>query len=411
MRPETNGQIKMLWAILAVVFVALMVNNPQAVFEGASSGVGTWWNIVFPALLPFFIASELLMSFGVVRFMGVLLEPVMRPLFNVPGAGSFVVAVGFTSGYPIGAMVTAKLRSEGIISRVEAERLVSFTNNSSPLFMLVAVAVGMFNMPALGYLIAGSHYLGNLTLGLALRFYKRHDADQTPASPWRGNRFRGAFREMTGVINAERRPTGRIISDAVSNSISKLLNIGGFIILFAVLISLFKQTGVISLLTGLFSILLVPLGFASETMPALAAGFFEMTLGTRAVANSETTLLAQLMAVAVILAWGGLSIQSQVASMVSGTDINLRLFLFGRICHAGLAAIYTVLLYPLFGFESSPVNTALALPMGNLFFHPGYAGYLQVSFFMLLAFLIVPLLLYLAYYMYRGIRTLIFFRS
>ncbi len=410
MRPESSGQLKMLWAILAVIFVALMIKNPQAVFEGASSGMGTWWNVVFPALLPFFIASELLMSFGVVRFMGVLLEPVMRPLFNVPGAGSFVVAVGFTSGYPIGAMVTARLRSEGVISRVEAERLVSFTNNSSPLFMLVAVAVGMFNWPALGYLIAGSHYLGNLTLGLALSFYKRNDPDRTPAPPWRGNRIRGAFRELAGAINAERRPMGRIIGDAVSSSIGKLLNIGGFIILFAVIIRLLEQTGLISLLTGLLSILLVPLGFAPETMPALSAGFFEMTLGARAAAESGTTLPAQLMAVAVILAWGGLSIQAQVAGMVSGTDINLRLFLIGRICHAGLATIYTVLLYPLFGLESRPANAVIDLSPGNLFFYPGYADYLQASFFIMLAFIIVPLLLYLAYYIYRGFLSLVLFR-
>ena len=42
---------------------------------------------------------------------------------------------------------------------VEAERLMSFTNNSSPLFMLVAVAVGMFNNPGIGILIAYAHYL------------------------------------------------------------------------------------------------------------------------------------------------------------------------------------------------------------------------------------------------------------
>ncbi|KJS79361.1 MAG: nucleoside recognition protein [Desulfotomaculum sp. BICA1-6] len=396
LQPETRGHIKVLWAVLAVVFVILMVTHPKTVFEGASSGVQTWWNIVFPALLPFFIASELLMSFGVVRFMGVLLEPVMRPLFNVPGTGSFVVAVGFTSGYPIGAMLTAKLRTQGSISRVEAERLVSFTNNSSPLFMLVAVAVGMFNMPALGYLIAGSHYLGNLTLGLALRFYKRHDINKTPATPWQGNWIRGAFREMMQVIQAEQRPPGRIISDAVRNSINNLLSIGGFIILFAVIIRLFEQAGLIHLLAGLFSMLLVPLGYAPETMPALATGLFEMTLGTRAAVESQTTLLQQLMAVAVILAWSGLSIQAQVVSMVSGTDIRLWPFLISRICHAGLATMYTVLLYPIFILESKPVST-FDFPLGNLIFHPSYADYLQVSCFIMLAFLIIPLLLHLAY--------------
>jgi sporulation integral membrane protein YlbJ len=127
---------KLLWTLLTTLFVFSMMIQPRIVFEGSVMGLKTWWNIVFPALLPFFIASELLMSFGVVHFMGVLFERVMRPLFNVPGTGAFVMMVGFFSGYPITSMIAARLRSEGLCSRVEAERLMSFTSNSSPLFYM-----------------------------------------------------------------------------------------------------------------------------------------------------------------------------------------------------------------------------------------------------------------------------------
>lgn len=404
MRPFTREHLKMLWAGFAVLFVVLMITHPGTVFRSASAGLQTWWNIVFPALLPFFIISELLMSFGVVRFMGVLLEPVMRPLFNVPGTGSFVVAVGYTSGYPIGAMLTAKLRSGGLISKVEAERLVSFTNNSSPLFMLVAVAVGMFNMPALGYLIAGSHYLGNLTLGLVMRYYRRGDPERTPVAAWHGNWLLAACRELFFVLQEEKRPVGRIISDAVKNSITNLLNIGGFIILFAVIIGLLEQVGALHSIASILSGLLVPLGFAPETMRALATGLFEMTLGTRAAAEAQAPLLQQLMAVAVILAWSGFSIQAQVVSMVSGTDIGLLPFFTARICHAALATLYTVLLFPLTGAASSPVTVTAELPAGSMFFAPFYWDYLQVAGLVLLVFILVPLFLHFAY---RLVRTLV----
>ena len=167
----------LLWIAIAVIFVLGMVIQPKIVFDGSISGLNAWWKIVFPSLLPFFIASEILMKLGLVRFLGVLLEPVMRPLFNVPGAGAFVLVIGFTSGFPIGSMVTAQLRQQGLCTRVEAERLMSFTNNSSPLFMLTAVAVGMFGRPDLGIVIAGSHYLANILLGFALRFYKYNDRE------------------------------------------------------------------------------------------------------------------------------------------------------------------------------------------------------------------------------------------
>jgi len=332
------------WTVLALAFTAAMIFNPRIVFEGSVTGLKTWWNIVFPSLLPFFIASELLMSFGVVNFMGVLLEPVMRPLFKVPGAGAFVVAVGFTSGYPIGAMLTARLRADGLCTRVEAERLMSFTNNSSPLFMLVAVSVGMFNNPGLGMLIAAAHYLSNLTLGLLLRFYAAGDTERLAEPPVSGRGVvRQAFSKMLQTQRQEKRPAGKIMGDAVKKSVTNLLNIGGFIILFAVLIRLMSAAGIIEIIARALGVFLLPLGFAREILPALGSGFFEMTIGSKLASEAAAPLLQQVVAVGMILAWSGLSVHAQAASMIADTDIRMRPFIFSRICHTCLAGFYTYL--------------------------------------------------------------------
>src|SRR5699024_6847086 len=113
-----------------------------------------WWEVVFPSLLPFFITEELLISFGVVNFIGVLFEPIMRPVFNVPGSGSFAWVMGMASGYPSGAKMSVRLREEIHITQTEAERLLSFTNASSPLFIFGAISVGFFHDAKLGLLIA-----------------------------------------------------------------------------------------------------------------------------------------------------------------------------------------------------------------------------------------------------------------
>ena len=60
----------------------------------------------------------------------------MRPLFNVPGVGAFVVAMGLASGYPIGAVLTARLRREGQLTVAEAERLMGFCNTAEPALSL-----------------------------------------------------------------------------------------------------------------------------------------------------------------------------------------------------------------------------------------------------------------------------------
>ncbi|MCL6477631.1 MAG: sporulation integral membrane protein YlbJ [Peptococcaceae bacterium] len=393
------------WTACALVFVIAMITYPRVAFDGATTGLKTWWNIVFPSLLPFFIASELLMSFGLINFMGVLMEPLMRPLFNVPGCGSFVFCIGYTSGYPIGAMVTARLRRQRMCTRIEAERLVCFTSNSSPLFMIVAVSAGMFGRPELGVIIAGSHYLANLTLGLVLRFYGRRDPETLPL---RGNPYNSilarALSEITDAWQREDRPMGKIIGDAVRNAVNNLLNIGGFIILFAVIIKILTEAGLINHLAGLLGAVLSPLGLAPEVMPALASGFFEMTIGSKLASESAAPLAHQVTAVSLILAWSGLSGHAQVASMISETDIRMFPFICMRLAHAALAALYTVTLFS----PAMPLAGSLAIPavaaLERMHESPPLLISLKLSGFLLLLAISALLILSLIYFTLRKIR-------
>jgi len=102
-------------------------------------GLSLWVNSVVPSLLPFFIATNILAKTSVVPFLGKLLHKIMRPLFNVPGEGAFALLMGIISGYPMGAKIVSDFKSKGICNDVECERLLSFTNNSGPLFIIGTV--------------------------------------------------------------------------------------------------------------------------------------------------------------------------------------------------------------------------------------------------------------------------------
>src|SRR5699024_11422673 len=78
-----------------------------------------------------------------------------------------------------GANISALLRKRRQISRIEAERLISFTNTASPLFIFAALAVGLFHRAELGIIIAASHYAGNILVGFVMRFYGSEE-EQTP---------------------------------------------------------------------------------------------------------------------------------------------------------------------------------------------------------------------------------------
>ncbi|WP_328587713.1 sporulation integral membrane protein YlbJ [Alteribacter lacisalsi] len=326
-------------AFLAAAFMIF----PKDAYEASIRGLSMWWEVVFPSLLPFFILSELLIGFGVVTFIGVLLEPVMRPLFRVPGSGGFVWAVGMASGFPAGARMTARLRKDKKISRIQAERLVSFSNASNPVFILGAVAIGFFHDPRLGLLLAVCHYGGSFITGLAMRFYgsEKNNADSAGTFS-----LKQAFRLMHRERIKDTRPLGKILGDAVQSAVSTLLMIGGFIILFSVLNQLLTVIHVSQLFAVVLTIILSIFHIPNELSPALISGMFEITIGSRLASSTDgVPLFYQVMAVSFILGFNGFSVQAQVASILAETDIRFKPFFAARILHGITAAVLSAFLF------------------------------------------------------------------
>ena len=353
-----------LLALIAVIMAAALIVMPQESFEASVRGLNIWLEIVFPSLLPFLIIAEMLIAFGVVKLMGVFLEPLMRPLFKVPGAGGFVWAMGLASGNPSGAKLTARLRDEGQLSRIEAERLVSFTSSSNPLFIFGAVSIGFFHNAKLGILLGLAHYAANIFVGLFMRFYGRKEEKNTlyrASNDTKNLSIITALKTMHRTRLKDQRPIGKILGDAVNSSIQTLLMIGGFIIIFSVVNKLLFHlhiTGFFaSIISSLFHTLQIP---ASLSIPFIS-GLFEITLGSQLTSQAnDATLLSQAVIVSALLAFGGFSIQAQVASILAETDIRFKPFFLARLLHTLFASLLTLILWkPVYLRLSNSQNTSL----------------------------------------------------
>ncbi len=376
----------LLWGVI-LLFVFAIVFNAEESFDAALAGIKLFINIVFPSLFPFFVTTELLTNLGFVHAISVILEPIMRPIFNLPGSGSFPFAMGIISGYPIGAKATVNLRQKNMCTKSEGERLLAFCNNSGPLFIFGAVAVGMFHNSSLGLLLYTAHILSSLTVGLCLRFYKpmsKHTINSNPPKDYK-NIISRIFIEIEKTKKKDTRNFGEMFGDAIRNAIQTLLLVGGFIIFFSVLIHILIELNVISAISELLCIFFVPLGIAKGLLTAVVSGFFEITTGIKMTSLLTTVpLIQQLMATSLILGWAGLSVHFQVASIVSKSDICITPYLLGKGLHGVIAALYTFILYnytPIVEQASvifnKPLNDLIVLNFFNsLFLSSMYLGYM-----------------------------------
>lgn len=352
----------------SLLLLIAMLLWPEQTYQGALYGLELWATILVPSLFPFFIIAEILLNIGIVHFFGVLLEPFMRPLFNLPGVASFVVAMGFTSGFPMGAVLTKRLYEEKQCTVAEAERLVAFTNNSSPLFILMAVAVGMFHNPFLGIILAISHYLANLIIGIMLGLRAPR---QPELYPFDKDLLRRSIQSLVEV-QKKRPPWAQLMSNAIKAGINNICLIGGFVVIFAIIINLLRVTALQNLMAFPCRIILGILGLTLELDSALATGFWEMTLGLKNISLASASWQDKAILASIILGWSGLSIQAQVASVLAGSGISLRLYYLSRILQGCLAGIITYLLTLNKLLLTTPVYNQVPIPLSGFSFFGAY---------------------------------------
>lgn len=396
----------LLAAVLAVSITIFIIIFSEEAFSAALEGLKVWWEVVFPSLLPFFVIAEILMGLGVVHFLGVLLEPLMRPVFKVPGVGSFALAMGLASGYPIGAKITSNLRRKKLCTQTEAERLLSFTCTANPSFMLGAVAVGMFHRPDLGLLIAATHYLSSVIIGILLRFYQGKDTgpvliDSDNTGRQKMNIFSRAVNELLDARRKDGRDIGQLLGDAIKEAINTILMVGGFIILFSVLTRIFIVTGLVNAIGRLVMLFLKPGGINESLLLPLISGFFEVTNGANLVSQAQAPLLHQLIMTNILIAWSGLSVHAQIATVINGTDIRFRPFIWARVLQSIIAGILTLFFYRHFSLAESTFLPFLAAS------RPINPFYMALLIFITL--FVISLLLSIGIYFFKRVRIIFFY--
>ena len=319
--------------ILFLLFTICLIFFSKSNIESVKNSLKIWVNNVIPSLLPFFMATELLNNTDIPKTIGNLFHKIMRPLFNVPGIGAYALFMGIISGYPIGAKIVTNFRNNNLCTKEEAERLITFTNNSGPLFILGTVGITLFYDTSIGLLLFFTHLLSSISVGIIFRFWKINKGI---------NESRNSY-TTDKIIYFQ--SLGDILSKSIMSSIHSVVLIGGFIVLFGLILSVLEKTYLFHLVNLFFVPSFKILGINTEFIIPILTGLLELTNGVVAVSSViNRNLAVNIIICAFLLGFGGISIMLQVLSIISKSDISIKPYIIGKLLQGFLAGFYTFLI-------------------------------------------------------------------
>ena len=323
--------------IMFLLFTICLIIFSKSNIQAVKNSLSIWVNNVIPSLFPFFIATELLNHTNIPYIIGNIFNKIMRPLFNVPGIGAYALFMGIISGYPIGAKIVTNLRNQNLCTKEEAERLITFTNNSGPLFILGTVGITLFYDTSIGLLLLLTHILASITVGIIFRFWKSKTQEK----------------RNTDVINNNItfNTLGEVLSKSILSAINSIVLIGGFIILFGIILSILQKTYILNFLKLPLLPIFNLLNIKTEFITPILTGILELTNGVATVSSIPYKKLSlNVIISAFLLGFGGISIMLQVLSITSKSDISIKPYILGKLLQGTLAAFYTFLIINNFSY-------------------------------------------------------------
>lgn len=310
--------MKRTWTGLGIVFLfSFMLISPKAVFLGASSGLLLWFQTILPTLFPFLLVSNLLLTTGSIHYLTSAFSGICRIFLSVSDSGSFAVITGFLCGYPMGAKTAADLKSQGYITHREACYLLSFCNNTSPVFIMNYIVFQTLKdetllLPTLLILM-----ISPLLVSLITRRIYKINSNFDPAS------------SRPSAHSEEAAFSFRQLDFCIMDSFETLVKVGGYIILFSVLLSIVTS-------------LPFPLPGSRLFLP-----FLEVTNGIAMLGSASMPMQLQYPLLLGLTSFGGFCAIMQTQSMVQKAELPILPYLIEKLAAAltasSLGYLYMIL--------------------------------------------------------------------
>lgn len=287
--------------ICSLFFLVNLIIYRNLVFDTVGFSLNIWITSLLPALFPFFIVSDILINYDVIKYFPKVIRNSIKYLFNVSDNGLVIILLSMLSGFPSNARNIKNMYLDKKITKEEGEHLLYFTHFSNPMFILGTIPL-ILNSNKISKYILISHYLANIILGICLRKYNRvNDSNNSN------------YKE-------DKHNFGLVLTTSIRKSLDSVLSILGTLTVFLI---------ISTLLINFFNL--------DNTSSLLIKSILELTSGLKELGSYNLLNKYLLIISSCILSFGGLSVHMQVINELVDTDISYKNYFIGRILQVVLS--------------------------------------------------------------------------
>ncbi len=294
--------------ILLIALVVAIALNSKVFIGAALNGISAWAFNVLPCIFPFMIITKIIISMGQVEKFCKPFSQLFFKLYGTSGSSAYVFFMSVLAGYPVGSQMVASLYESGKIDKTGAYKMSSFCSNSGPMFIIGTVGCLLLKNAAVGGILFASHVLSALLNGLVYRKIRAHDDRQNAAE------------------NALVLPAMQSFGDIVGASVQAILNVGGIICFFFIIIEALSPV----------------LGLLPGTIRPLVEGLIELTRGC--IDASSLPIYAASVMCSFMIGFGGFSTILQSITMLKKLRMPVWLFSVMKFSQGLISAAITAVL-------------------------------------------------------------------
>ena len=294
-----------LYVVITLLFIFLIFQNSNLFKKCIISASTIFFNQVFPTLLPMFIINDILIEYNFISILNKLCQKIFYKLFHFSNAATYIFTMSILSGTPTNGYITSKLVNEKNLNTKDGSIILTYSFFLNPLFLFNMLNAILNNSKTTIKIILIAYFVN-----IMIAFYYRN--------------FK--YQKINLNLQNTPQPFSKILSNSITHAFSTLTNILGTMIFYFVIcegINLF---------------------FKNQIINCFINGLLEVTGGLSKLSTLNISFFIKELTALSFISFGGLSIHSQIKSIITDANISYKYFFKARCIHIILSIILCLIL-------------------------------------------------------------------